>query len=675
PYSVTLTAVGENGEEFSNTETIDVIGSSEGYEFPIADFRVETESWAPGVRLYVDQSLSPIAPIKTFLWDLGDGTFAYGSEIIHFYQAGGYDVTLTAILEDGSQSVVEREVIVMNNAPNMVANIDCFDVGNLNLECEVIAVDKFSELTNINIHFGDTEILPENIISQSVSGQLAEVVFTHPYNASGTYNVTYQVQTERNEEIVSNVDFQVSEAQENLPPEIELFCFPDFMRVDCYTGLSYDPDGFIINYEFDFGGLETISGVNDFSSFTFTEEGMYQITLTATDNLGATSTTSVTVPASFSENVPPVAILECEANDYLQLTCSGANSFDPDGEILRGSLFALETGENLQTDNLNELSFTFNFETAGSKAIVLNVEDNRNFNAEVIQSEIVISNESPLADFECISRLNGLDCDGSASIDQDGLGSIVSYEWSLSGQTLAGQNVSFNNLTQDRETVNLKVTDNTGLEDVLSKEFDIILNLKPSGSFACTSSEPQRINCTTNFTDPNGEVVNYSWRIGEQTFSGETLDTLIDAQGLVEVFLKVTDDFGDFIEQSQNVSIVPNNAPEARISIDRNGKVFPATFSLSGLGSTDTDGNIQKYSWKLPNGSTVESSTLEYSISTASQDTIELTVEDNLGLTDTRAIIVVATEPPSSNFNITSYGPDLPSQIAAVPSKTVNSFG
>jgi parallel beta-helix repeat protein len=72
------------------------------------------------------------------------------------------------------------------------------------------------------------------------------------------------------------------------------------VKVKFDASLSDDPDGEIINFEWQLGN-STSTGTT--TEFTFTENGEYQITLTATDNDGATSSTSTTIkvePFSFA---------------------------------------------------------------------------------------------------------------------------------------------------------------------------------------------------------------------------------------------------------------------------------------------------------------------------------------------------------------------------------------
>jgi len=101
-------------------------------------------------------------------------------------------------------------------------------------------------------------------------------------------------------------DFKESEPTigKNWPPIPIINFFPKNpikgVKVKFDASLSDDPDGEIINFEWQIG-TSTFTGTT--TEFTFNENGEYQITLTATDNDGATSSTSTIIkvePFSFA---------------------------------------------------------------------------------------------------------------------------------------------------------------------------------------------------------------------------------------------------------------------------------------------------------------------------------------------------------------------------------------
>jgi len=94
---------------------------------------------------------------------------------------------------------------------------------------------------------------------------------------------------------------------------------------------SYDTDGNIISWSWNFGDGHTGSG--EATSHTYSNIGTYIVTLTVHDDYGAydTDTTTATVTPA-----PPVAVIAApdygDANE--SITFNGAGSYDPDGTII-----------------------------------------------------------------------------------------------------------------------------------------------------------------------------------------------------------------------------------------------------------------------------------------------------------------------------------------------------
>jgi PKD repeat protein len=97
-----------------------------------------------------------------------------------------------------------------------------------------------------------------------------------------------------------------------------------------YGGNSYDPDGTISSYQWNFGDGTTDVGTSPIHNYA--SDGIYTVTLTVTDNVGAANTSSSTVtvnanpqPVTISfDNLPNGTIV---SNQYPQVTFSSENNF------------------------------------------------------------------------------------------------------------------------------------------------------------------------------------------------------------------------------------------------------------------------------------------------------------------------------------------------------------
>ncbi len=100
---------------------------------------------------------------------------------------------------------------------------------------------------------------------------------------------------------------------------------------------SFDPDGTIVGYNWNFGDGTTGAGV--VVNHTYTRPGLFTARLTVTDNEGKTGSASRTIDVS-AVNVPPVADFGFTPSSGIypvEITFDGSPSRDPDGGIVQYS--------------------------------------------------------------------------------------------------------------------------------------------------------------------------------------------------------------------------------------------------------------------------------------------------------------------------------------------------
>jgi hypothetical protein len=123
----------------------------------------------------------------------------------------------------------------------------------------------------------------------------------------------------------------------NEPPvaiaEADAFSVPAGEITGFYGDSSYDPDGWIADYEWDFDDGTTSSQVNPRK--VFNSVGIHDVLLTVWDDLGEWAQDVISIDV-YSENLPPIAIATA-SNYYPEIAESvffqGSNSYDPDGYI------------------------------------------------------------------------------------------------------------------------------------------------------------------------------------------------------------------------------------------------------------------------------------------------------------------------------------------------------
>jgi PKD repeat protein len=166
-------------------------------------------------------------------------------------------------------------------------------------------------------------------------------------------------------------------------------------------------------------------------------------------------------------------------------------------------------------------------------------------------------------------------------------------------------------------------------------------NVAPTANFSFTTS-----GLTATFTDSSsdsdGTIASRSWNFGDGTTSTVTNPSkTYSAAGTYSVQLTVTDNGGLTNSITRSVTVTSGNvAPTANFTFTTSG--LTATFTD---GSTDSDGTIASRSWNFGDGTTSTATNPSKTYSAAGTYTVQLTVTDNGGLTNSTTRSVTVTSP------------------------------
>ena len=228
---------------------------------------------------------------------------------------------------------------------------------------------------------------------------------------------------------------------------------------------SSDPDGSIVNWLWDFGD-GTTSNVPHPAIKVYETPGTYTVTLTVTDNDGATDSDLLVVTATEAVgNQPPVAVISATPTSGpspLTVLFNSDGSSDPDGSIV-SYFWQVSDGRSTSRQNPRirfntdgiytvTLTVTDNEGATGSATVTITVGDAPvNQPPTAVASADVTSGEAPLS----------VSFTGSGSSDSDG--SIASYAWDFGDGNSATGATAFNTYTAAGTYVaTLTVTDNEG---------------------------------------------------------------------------------------------------------------------------------------------------------------------------------------------------------------------
>jgi|GEM_PF-237165 len=467
---------------------------------------------------------------------------------------------------------------------------------------------------------------------------------THTYTLPGTYVVSLTVTDNRGAK--NTVTHSVTATLPNVAPTAAFTTTATDLAVAVNGSGSTDTDGTVASYAWDFGDGATASGST--ANHTYAAAGTYTISLTVTDNKGATGT--VTHPVSvLAANVPPVAAFGSTTTN-LSAAFDASASTDSDGTI---ASYAWDFGDSKTGTGVSP---THVYTLPGSYVASLTVTDNRGGTSTVTHSVTVTApNVAPTAAFTSTATNLGVATDATSSTDSDG--SIVSYAWDFGdSSTASGVTASHTYAAAGTFTIALTVTDNSGATNTVSHSVTVIAtNIAPVAAFSSTTNSLTASFDSSASADSDGTIASYAWNFGDTTTGSGASPTHTYLQpGSYVVSLTVTDNRGGTNTVTHSVTVVAANvAPTAAFTTT----ATDLAVAVNGSGSTDTDGTVASYAWDFGDGATASGSTANHTYAAAGTYTISLTVTDNKGATGTvthPVSVLAANVPPVAAFGSTT---------------------
>ncbi|MEW5826281.1 MAG: PKD domain-containing protein [Candidatus Bipolaricaulota bacterium] len=464
----------------------------------------------------------------------------------------------------------------------------------------------------------------------------------------------------------------------NLPPSVSFAVSPvspTAGQTAAFNGTtSSDSDGVIVSYAWTFGDGGAASG--PVTSHAYATPGSYTVTLTVTDNGGASASASQIVNVTAPTNQAPVASFTTSASSTqpgVSVSMNSSGSYDPDGTIVARSWSFGDGATASGTTTAHA------YATAGSYTVTLTVTDNGGASASASQIVNVTAptNQAPVASFttSASSTQPGVSVSMNSSGSYDPDGTIVASSWSFGdGATASGTTTSHAYAVPGSYTVTLTVWDDRGASasatKVIAVQTPSLADLTVASFTASPSSPLLGQSVTFSIVVANqGSMSAGSFRI---RLAGASLSTTTTVTSLAagstrsaslvlpltaasETFTVAVDDLSQVAESNEGnnqqtlLLVASTPSPVAEAGGPYSGTVG-SPISFSALASS---GAITSYSWTFGDGGTAVGATPTRAYSGAGTYVATLTVVGPGGQSTDTAVVTVSPAQPALTVDIT----------------------
>ncbi len=416
-------------------------------------------------EIFFDGSQSTDSPDDklTYRWDFGDGETAKGAKVAHKYKKGGdYIVTLTVTDDSGSMcdTGIDKLNVSINTPP--VA-----DAGDDIILCKTSPYDSL-EVTFDASKSRDADGHALTYIWDFGDGETQEgKTVIHKYEKGGEYVAKLLVIDETDTEC--NRSTQTKLVKLNRAPLADAggnlnICLTD--KADFNASNSFDSDGDVLTYTWDFGDGQTAVGKK--ASHKYTRGGVYKVQLEVSDNT-KTDCSIVSETILVDVNSSPAADISAEDIACVgeSMKFNGAKSTDPDDDRLS---YTWDFGDGTTASGANAKHV---YAKGGLYKTTLFVDDGKDSDCSgSARMHYINVNTPPVAEagpnlLICVTDKVEFDATESYDPDNDSL----TYTWDFGdGTTARGPKVSHGYKGIGVYKVVLTVTDDSGTECNISQD-------------------------------------------------------------------------------------------------------------------------------------------------------------------------------------------------------------
>jgi PKD repeat protein len=482
------------------------------------------------------------------MWLADAATSATSLDLAQFsLNAGNYTIFVKAV---GKPSLTNKissgvQLTVPNQPPTAALSVSPATTGTITAPVTITAsttgsADPDGSIVSSTINFGDG--------SATVSGPSA----SHTYNAAGTYTITATVTDNLGASASKSATIVISSSI-NQPPIAAISATPGTAYAPATVSVSAagssDPDGTIARSVLSFGDSTSASGLT--ASHKYSSAGLYTLTATVTDNLGASSSasTSVTIKA------PEVIVTSPAGGAILPSQVHVAASGFSGNPVIAMQIYV--DGVMVYSVNSANLDTTITV-AGGAHTLLVKGWDNagRNFYKTIS----VTVNNPPVAALSLSSGSilvgGSISASAAASSDPDGtiVGTVISFG---DGSSASAISASHQYKTASAYTVKATVTDNMGASSTASATVVVKPPFVTISSPTFTSTTSTSVRATGTASSGYPVVATQIYLDGVLKFQSSTSSadtTLPIAVGTHQIVIQGWDSSGATFKSAVNVT-------------------------------------------------------------------------------------------------------------------------
>ncbi len=414
------------------------------------------------------------------------------------------------------------------------------------------------------------------------------------------------------------------------------------------AGSSFDPDGDIILYEWDFDGDGRFDTEGETAEYEYNQEGTYEVTLRVTDTNGEYATVTETIEAGSVGGLR--AIITPPLGEGAIYYIDDKYEFDGNLSQYRDQKIVKYKWDMGDETKLEGRSAKHSYSVAGDYTVTLTVLDaDGNSDETALEISVVEEGTPPSAVIKTTPTLSSgsvsgavpleVDFDGSTSTDAED--DIVDYEWDFDNNgdiDETGNKVTYTYSETGTYEARLVVTDSAGNSD----ETTVNVVVGEQGIMAILDSDLSNgeVPLSVSFdasasTYKEGDIVSYEIDFGDNSklYVGDaTVTYKYNAVGTYTVTLTVVGDDGERATDTMQVVVRPVSLT-ACFTVNESTGNAPLFVVVD---PSCSQGTIQSYEWSFGDGDfSFDRKPGTHTYDTAGTYVISLEITEDTGIVDT----------------------------------------